>query len=118
MSHLPYVSWRQGKFRSEILVQDENQNHVHRAQSECAGGPARIGRVTFSKSGQSVYYRNQCFQTLSGRGYKANYFYSQMGEYYWISGFKKRGNDRLFPGLIEINPDIREEYWSVIRDRP
>ena len=82
------------------------------------GGPARIGRVTFSKSGQSVYYGNRRFQTLSGRGYKANYFDSETGEHYWISGCKKRGNDRLYPGHIEIDPDIQEEYWTVIRGKP
>jgi len=30
MSHLAYVFWRQGKFKSEIVVQNENQNHEHR----------------------------------------------------------------------------------------
>lgn len=36
--------------------------------------PARIGIVTFSKSGESLYYRGQRFHTLSGNGFKANYF--------------------------------------------
>ena len=27
-------------------------------------GPARIGRVTFSKTGKSLYYRGRRFQTL------------------------------------------------------
>jgi hypothetical protein len=37
-------------------------------------GPARIGRVTFSKSGKTIYCRGQIFQSLKGRGYKSNYF--------------------------------------------
>jgi hypothetical protein len=49
-------------------------------------GPARIGRVTFSKSGQSLYYAGRRFETLAGRGFKANYFDVESGEHHWISG--------------------------------
>jgi hypothetical protein len=27
-------------------------------------GPARIGRVSFSKSGKSIYYKNKKYETL------------------------------------------------------
>ena len=81
-------------------------------------GPARIGRVTFSKSGQSVYYQGRRFQTLSGNGFKANYFDCETGEHYWISGCKKRGGDRLYSGTVEIDEDAREEYWRDIRKLP
>lgn len=81
-------------------------------------GPGRIGRVTFSKSGQSVYYRGRRFQTLSGSGFKANFFDSETLEPYWISGVKKGGGDRLYPGTIEIDEDVREEYWVQIRKQP
>ena len=81
-------------------------------------GPARIGRVVYSKSGKSVYYRGRVFETLKGRGYKANYFDCKSGEHYWISGCKKKGGDRLYPGFIEIDDDAREEYWTVIRCLP
>lgn len=81
-------------------------------------GPARIGRVTFSKSGQSVYYLGRRFQTLSGDSFKANYFDCETGEHYWISGCKKRGGDRLYSGTVEIDEDVREEYWKDIRKLP
>jgi hypothetical protein len=81
-------------------------------------GPARIGRVTYSKSGQSVYYHGRRFHTLSGSGFKANYFDWETGEHYWISGCKKRGGDRLYPGTVEIDEDVREEYWCEIRRKP
>ena len=80
-------------------------------------GPARIGRVTFSKSGRSLYYRGQHFRPLGG-GFKANYFDVESGVEYWISGCKKRGGDRLYPGSIEIDADVREEYWKEIRALP
>jgi len=81
-------------------------------------GPARIGRVTFSRSGKSIYYQGRRFHTLWGRGFKANYFDWETGEHYWISGCKKRGGDRLYSGTIEIDEDVREEYWNEIRRLP
>lgn len=89
---------------------------------ECKGneisGPARIGRVTFSRSGKSLYYRGRRFQTLSGSGFKANYFDCETAKHYWISGCKKLGGDRLYSGTIEIDEDVREEYWNKIRSMP
>ena len=81
-------------------------------------GSARIGRVTFSKTGKSLYYQGRRFQTLSGRGFKANYFDCESGEHYWISGCKRNGQDRLYPGRIEIGSDVRDEYWTEIRKQP
>ena len=80
-------------------------------------GPARIGRVTFSKSNRSVYYQGRRYQVLKG-GFKTNYFDTETHEAVWISGCKKKGGDRLYPGLIEIDEDVREEYWTEIRKMP
>ena len=83
-------------------------------------GEARIGRVTFSKTGRSVHYKEKTFQTLAGRGFKANYFDTVTGNRYWISGCKKDGNDRLYGERlpIYIDDDVREEYWIKIRNLP
>jgi hypothetical protein len=81
-------------------------------------GPARIGRLRFSKTGKTLYYGGRKFEPLRGRGFKANYFDVESGDEYWISGCKKRGRDRLYPGVIEIDQDVREEYWAVIRGMP
>ncbi|MBB2145620.1 1-deoxy-D-xylulose-5-phosphate synthase [Pedobacter sp. LMG 31464] len=79
---------------------------------------ARIGRVKFSKTGKSVHYNGRTFQTLNGRGFKANYFDIETGNEYWISGCKKDGNDRLYGERlpIYIDEDVREEYWTTIRN--
>jgi len=84
-----------------------------------AGGKAHIGRVTFSKTGSTIYYQNKAFQSLKG-GYKANYFDTETGEEYWISGPKKDGSDRLYGERVPvaIDEDIREEYWGTIRNLP
>jgi hypothetical protein len=79
-------------------------------------GPARIGRVTFSKSGQSVYYRGKTFARIHGGGISANYYDVETGEEYWISGVKKNGEDRHWAGSgpIEIDHDARAEYERLV----
>jgi hypothetical protein len=52
-------------------------------------GPARIGRVTFSKTGETLYYRGRSFQSLKGDGFKANYYDVETLDEYWISGLRK-----------------------------
>jgi len=81
-------------------------------------GPARIGRVTFSKSGKSLYYDGRTFRTPAGRGFKANHRDMATREEYWISGCKKNGRDRFYAGVIEIDEDVAEEYWTTIRNMP
>ena len=91
---------------------------------ECKGdgliGEARIGRVTFSKTGKSIHYQGKRFEALKGRGFKANYCDVETGEYYWISGCKKNGQDRLYGERlpIYIDDDVKEEYWTEIRGMP
>lgn len=89
-------------------------------KSDELNGSARIGRVAFSKTGSTIYYQGKSFQSLKGHGFKANYFEVETGEHYWISGPKKNGGDRLYQSSlpVEINDDVREEYWHEIRQRP
>ena len=83
-------------------------------------GVARIGRVTFSQTRRTLYYHGQKFQSLKGAGFKSNYFDVETGEDYWISGPKRNGRDALYGGNlpIEIDDDVREEYWRLIRRQP
>ena len=80
-------------------------------------GAARIGRVSFSKTGKTIYYNGKAFQSLKGTGFKSNYYDLETGEEYWISGPRKDGRDRLYESLdpVYIDADVREEYWKVIR---
>ena len=85
-----------------------------------AGGEARIGRVTYSKTGRTLYYQGRAFRSLKGMGYKANYRELETGEHFWISGPRKDGGDRLYGERVgvEIDEEVREEYWCTIRNRP
>ena len=61
-------------------------------------GPARIGRVTFSKTGKTICYKGRAFESLKGTGICANYF-------------------DVASGKVEIDGDVREEYFRDIRGR-
>jgi len=89
-------------------------------KSEGLTGPARIGRVTFSKSAKSIYYKGKQFRSLKGSGFKSNYFEVDSGDEYWISGPKKDVSDRLYGERvpIEIDEEVRDEYWTKIRHQP
>jgi hypothetical protein len=82
-------------------------------------GDARIGRVFFSKSGKTLYYNGFRFQSLKGSGYKANYFETNSGIHYWISGPRKDQNDRLYGGNqgVQIDSDVYEEYIQYINTK-
>lgn len=90
--------------------------YIERKAGELEGN-ARIGRVTYSKSGRSLRYANMEF--IPVQGYKYNYLETSSDEEYWISGPKKRGGDRLYGiGRVEIDDDVRVEYWTKVRSMP
>jgi len=86
------------------------------AKSEGLEGPAVIGRVYFSKSGKTFYYKGLKFQSLKGAGFKANYFEIESGDHFWISGPRKDRNDRLYGGNsgVEIDNDVLDEYLALV----
>lgn len=99
----------------------ELKEDCHFLKSGSLSNFARIGRVTFSKTGKSIYYQEKCFARLKGMGgSKANYYDVETGEEYWISGCKKDGTDRLYNDRlpIEIDEDVRVKYWTGIRNAP
>ena len=82
-------------------------------------GPARICRITFNKSGKTLHYKGKRFQK-GGTDACANYHDVKTREGYWISGPKKNGQDRhpYGGGPVEVDKDVREEYWTEIRRQP
>ncbi len=90
------------------------------AGSDLSGiqGSARIGRVEFSKSLQSVYYRGRTLIRVKG-GYKYNHLDEENRDKYWISGPRRDGEDGLHGARpTPIDEDVREEYWTKIRRQP
>jgi hypothetical protein len=77
----------------------------------------RIARVEFSKSGRTLYLDGKSFIAL-GMG---EYMETESRESYWFSGPRKDGNDRKGTSRsvpIEIDEDVRVEYWTDIRRQP
>lgn len=96
----------------------ENKSSQPEDQSPLQGR-ARIGRVTFSKSGRTIYYRGKSLRNLNGDGYKATHYDVQNGDRYWISGPRRDGQDGLYGYRpTPIDDDVREEYWIDIRKEP
>ena len=80
--------------RSRIMYIEDKSNGLE--------GEARIGRVYFSKTGKTLYYKGRRFQSLKGRGFKANYVDLNNGDEFWISGPRKDMNDRLYGGNKDV----------------
>lgn len=91
--------------------------YMERKSGEGDCGPARIGRVAFSDSGRTLYYRDQAFQSCRGGGISGNFFEVGSGVEYWISGPKKNRRDRHWAGggPVTVDEDVAEEYWLQIR---
>lgn len=85
-----------------------------------ASDEAYIGLVTFSKIGQTIYFRERMFHKIPGGGVSANHREQDTGIEFWISGPKKDGKDRLFRQSVPvmIDDDVRVEYWTLIRNLP
>lgn len=106
-------------------VPEESPKRVRNSQimyieykGDALSGTGRIGRVTFSQSRKTIYYKDCKLKSLKGDGYKANYYDSENGGWYWVSNCRTDGQDTLYPGTIEIDDDVREEYWTEIRKLP
>jgi len=93
--------------------------YIENKSEGLSGGEARIGRVSFSKSGSTLYYQGRSFRSLKGAGFKANYYDVETGEEFWISGPRRDGSDRLYGERvpIQIDDDVKEEYWRDIRKK-
>ena len=90
-----------GVVKSRIMYVELKTGHMD-------NGPAWIGRVTFSKTGQTIYSRGKSLRKIPGGGVSANYRDVDTGEQYWISGVKKNREDRHWAGAgaVEIDEDV------------
>jgi hypothetical protein len=80
-------------------------------------GPAWIGRVKNSKSGNTVYFNNRAFKKY--QGVAGNYFDIETLDEYWISGIKKDGCDRHWAGSgkVVIDRKVVPEYLSITGEK-
>lgn len=89
--------------------------YVENKDGDIDGADGRIGWVSFSKSGQTVYYRGRTLQKAKGGGIRGNFFDANTGEEYWVSGVKKRGSNAHWaePASVQIDADALDEYRAL-----
>lgn len=87
--------------------------YVENKDGTIDGVPGRIGWVSFSRTGQTVYYRDR--ELCKARGIRGNFFDVATREEYWVSGVKKRGSNmhRAERIAIEIDEDALAEYCAL-----
>lgn len=74
-------------------------------------GPAWIGYVEFSKSGQTIYFNDMAIK-CNGHGGGTNV---ESGDIYWVTGVKKKGTNRhtFGKGKIQIDSTAIDEYLEL-----
>jgi len=103
----------QGKERRVMYV--ENKDGL------LEGAHARIGWVTFSKSGRTVYYQGRSLVAIGGSGIRGNFMDVESREEFWVSGVKKRGSNAHYAesASVIVDDDAKEEYGNLRRcDQP
>ena len=98
-----------GRMERRIMYIEHKTNHSDR-------GEAWIGKVSFSKTGQTVYFNGCAFKKLKSSGVYANYYNIETGDEYWISGVKKNGQDRHWAGggKVMVDKTIAKEYLELV----
>ncbi len=73
----------------------------------------RIGWVTFSRTGQTVYYRGLTLRKANG--VRGNFLDTETLDEYWVSGVKKRGSNVHYavPAHVEVDADAVEGYRAL-----
>jgi hypothetical protein len=94
--------------------------YIENKQGLVDGARARIGWVTFSKTGRTLYYRGKSLKAIGGRGVSGNFIDEETAEEYWVSGVRKRGSnthpaEAVCP--VRIDEDAREEYARIRKGR-
>jgi hypothetical protein len=76
---------------------------------------ARIGWVSFSKSGRTVYYAGRSLKAIGGRGIRGNFMDEISGEEFWVSGIKKRGSNAhdSQQASVAVDDDAKDEYQRI-----
>jgi hypothetical protein len=88
--------------------------YVENKEGDLDGARARIGWVTFSKSGKSVRYRGRSLARSGGQGVLGNYYDEATGEEFWVSGVKRDGSNTHPNGSVTvvIDEDAAEAYQA------
>lgn len=92
--------------------------YVESKGDDIDGAHGRIGWVTFSKSGQTVYYRDKVLKKINGGGVSGNFYEQTTGQEFWVSGVKRTGSNAHWAKSIKVavDDDALHEYRKIISD--
>jgi hypothetical protein len=82
-----------------------------------AEGPAWIGRVRFSKTGRTIFYRGRELQRKASDDSSGMHTDIATHEVFWVSGVKARRGARPWVDRtdVAIDDDARDEFERLIR---
>ncbi len=88
---------------------------IENKKGDIDGYKARIGWVTFSKTGRTLYYRGKTLSRIKGGGDRGNYTCEETGNQYWVSGVKKSGSNLHHAGTasFHVDGDAQDEYNRI-----
>ena len=91
--------------------------YVENKNGTIDGVAGRVGWVTSSRTGQTVYYRDLTLTKAKGGGIRGNFLNRVSGEEYWVSGIKRRGTNahHAEPVAIEVDADALAGYRALKR---
>src|SRR5262249_28231191 len=94
--------------------------YVENKEGDIDGVPGRIGWVTFSQSGRSVYCRGLTLKRAKRGGIRGNFYDEATGQEYWISGIKVPGSNQHWaePIRVRVDDDALEEYRRIRAGHP
>lgn len=112
----PDIHSRQSMKKNQ-LTHGENRRvmYIENKDGDIDGIPGRIGWVTFSQTGQSLYYRGRTLKKAKRGGIRGNFYDEATGEEYWVSGIKKRGTNQHWAEStqVQIDPDALAEFQRI-----
>jgi hypothetical protein len=78
-------------------------------------GPAWIARARVSKSGRTIYFNGRALKRAVKGGIAGNYYDSETGDEWWISGVKRRGSNRHSSGggIVWVEESAVPEFLAV-----
>ena len=102
------------------MIMENKIRYIELKTDHSDRGPAWIGEVEFSKSGQTIYFNGLAFKKMTGTAFayssSSNYYDLENRQGYWISGVKRDGQDRHWAGggKIMIDKKIVDQYLKIV----
>ena len=99
---------------TDAMAHTERIMYVELKSHQSDSGPGWIGRVRFSKTGLTLYYRG--LTLARQQGVSGNHVDLATGDEYWVSGVKRDGTDRHWAGggPVQVDPDVLDEYLQMV----